>query len=312
MRIRTGAKIAVSVIAGVAIIAGVWAFLAVPRSDDAQERLAAAIAAGDDAAVESMFQPAVWAAISKDSTQGASAVLLSRIPGAESLAVRKVNGDEVWLVSTVSPDARLELRKAAGWKVTSASYYETQTVTEPLTFPKTVHKTEYLPRGTTIVVTNPVEGKAERTHKVLMRDGQEIRRSETGFVVLIKPVTGEAYVGTGSKGKGVTNFLVGSRFDRAAIRVTNDGDTVDAKDGRLGATWRMANPVSGDRQRLILLGPSANTSLGTMKKLKSADWVESGASFSMPNDSPWKPLGKWIAIVETNGKPGTWRVVTVK
>jgi hypothetical protein len=303
----------IGAVAIVAFAVALTAYLANSGPGAAVAELSSAVRSGDDVAVANMFVPTLRTGFLLDRTEGASRILTSRLPNIGSMELRKVASDEAWLLDPGSPDVRLVLRKSDGWRIASVSYSETETVEEPLSFAETVNETTHLPRGTRIVIAPSVAGRVRKTIKVLSRDGREVSRSETNREVLAQPTTGEVYVGTGTRGSGVSRLVTGSRFKKKENRVTNSSSRLSAKDGKLGASWRITNPRTGDRDRLVLLGPGGDVEVGDNSKLSGKyDWYDSLSYFSMQGGSAWNPTGKWIVVVEKNNRPAAWRAVTVE
>lgn len=177
-----------------------------------------------------------------------------------------------------------------------------------------VRKTKHLPKGTRFIVTKGRRGERELTYTVEVSGGVRTTPSPPGEALVSLGVPPLVWSGTGKRSSAsVSKLATGTKVNKSAM-VTNPSKVVDGRSGRLAVGARLSNPKAGNKVRFVLLSPDGTTTMSKTSTAKSSnyDWYDFSSTWTLPSGQRIEPRGKWIVVVEVDGRPAAWKVFTVK
>lgn len=178
-----------------------------------------------------------------------------------------------------------------------------------------VQKTKHLPKGTRFTVTKGRRGERELTYTVEVRGGVRTTPSPPDEALVSLGVPPLVWSGTGRRSSAsVSKLATGTKINQSAATVTNPSKVIDGRRGRLAVGARLSNPRAGNKLRFILLSPASTTTMSKTSIAKSGyyDWYDFSSTWTLPSGQRIEPRGKWIVVVEVDGRPAAWKVFTVK
>lgn len=268
---------------------------------------------GNDKAVFAVFSPEAGNGLLYGEKGAATALLLAYPRLGLMKAQAGAGGSEV-LADPGDPDARLVFtRSGLGWTVTTATNDHSDTTTETYDTTYITLPTPHLPSGTTLRLAGRPGQRNVRVHVVEVNGVVTSRTVEPWQNIVVTPSPGQTWEGRGQRSKAsISNMKVGVVVNKASASVAKDMPTVPGSKRRVAVSMKFNHPPAGSTIRVVLLGPSDTVVTGGSDTLKGGFVSWQGYSIWNAPDPKWGPPGKWVAVVEINGKPAAWKVFTVK
>lgn len=191
----------------------------------------------------------------------------------------------------------------------------TSSIIKPYMSDPVLYRTKHLPKGTRIKVVKGRSGKRELSYTVEALNGVTTTPSPPTEQIVAFSKPPAVWVGQGKRGTAtVTNVAIGTKEARATATVANPTKTVNGKRGDLAVSARLVTPRVGTKIRFVLLDPNGHEGVSTGDKVTTAGtaWYNFSTSWSWPSGTAITPTGRWVLVVEVDGRPTAWRVFTVK
>ncbi len=199
------------------------------------------------------------------------------------------------------------------WAVDEIRSATVETVTEPVPAPPGGSASEfvdtpYLAQGTTVQMTEGVEGEADITYEIPLVNGSPGEREEISRSVTVEPVSPRMWRGTGApddSGTRVYEIEVGTGWVDGEPGVTTPMQVMPADlDSHLVA-FKFEPTPAGTTSRLVWMGPNGEV---IEEDLWDPDdsWAWSWVRYAMPGDESKIDPGPWVAAIQINEQPAAY------